>query len=140
MADRDPETSSGRLVLRATRYVTMTIYREIILDHYRSPRNFGKLSQPTASATVSNPVCGDTIVMEVIEENSIIKDIKFSGEGCAISQASASLLTEYAKNKLKDQLKKLDRQFIMKMVGVELGPNRIKCALLSWEALMKIIC
>lgn len=116
-----------------------SIYQEIILDHYRAPRNNTHLSNPSASIAVSNPLCGDKLVMEIIEENGVITDIGFTGQGCAISQASASLLTEYVKGKTKDNLLKLDKDFILNMLGIELSPNRLKCALLSLEALKKIL-
>ncbi len=77
--------------------------------------------------------------MFVVIKNDKVSDIKFSGKGCAISQASASLLTDYAKGKRKEDLKKLDRNFMIRTLGIELGPNRIKCALLPLEALYKLI-
>lgn len=117
----------------------MSMYQDIILDHYRNPRNFGKLEKADHTVSVSNPLCGDKISMEIIEEGDIIHNIAFSGEGCAISKAAASMLTEYVKGKSKDELRKLDKSFIMEMLGLELSPNRIKCALLSWEALIKIL-
>lgn len=117
----------------------MSIYKDIILDHYQNPRNFGKLKKPTATISVSNPLCGDKIKMEIAENQNVIKDISFSGEGCAISKASASMLTEYAKGKTKDELRKIDKTFIINMIGFELSPNRLKCALLPLEALIKIL-
>lgn len=117
----------------------MSIYKDIILDHYQNPRNFGKLNSTTAAVSVSNPLCGDKISMEINEEGSLIKEISFSGEGCAISKASASMLTEFARGKSKDELRNLDRTFIINMLGVELSPNRLKCALLPLEALIKIL-
>lgn len=117
----------------------MSIYQEIILDHYRAPHNHGKLEHPSASAAVSNPLCGDKLTMDIIAENGIVKEIAFSGEGCAISQASASMLTDYAKGKNIEELKKLDRDFMIDMIGIELSPNRIKCALLSLEGLHTVI-
>ena len=117
-----------------------SIYQDIILDHYRYPRNFGKLEQPSCSVDVNNPLCGDKLRMEITEQKGKIKEITFSGEGCAISMASASMLTEYAKGKSKDELKKMNKDFILKeLLKIELTPNRIKCALLSWEALVKVI-
>ncbi len=77
--------------------------------------------------------------MELLFRGTLTKDIKFRGYGCAISQASASLLTDYAKNKSKEQLKKLDKESIIKLLGIELGPNRIKCALLPLVALQKLL-
>jgi nitrogen fixation protein NifU and related proteins len=117
----------------------MSIYQEIILEHYQRPRNYGQIKKPTGILTVNNPLCGDVITMTVIVKGEKVREIKFTGEGCAISKASASMLTEYAKGKSNEQLRKIDSTFIIKMLGVELGPNRLKCALLPLEALQKLI-
>lgn len=117
----------------------MSIYQDIILDHYRSPRNFGKLQSPSKTIDVNNPLCGDKLHLEIKETEGKVTEISFSGEGCAISQASASMLTEQVKNKPIEALRTLDKQFILDSLGVALSPNRIKCALLSWEALRKIL-
>jgi len=117
----------------------MNIYQDIILDHYHHPHNFGNLNKFSKSIQVSNPLCGDKIGMTVNFEKNEIKEIKFQGEGCVISTASASMLTDYAKNKSKHELKKLDSKFIIKMLGIDLGLNRIKCAVLPLEALHKLL-
>ncbi len=117
----------------------MSIYQEVILDHYHSPRNFGKIATPTKSVTVNNPLCGDRIQLDIILKGNKVNDIKFSGAGCAISLAAASMLTEYAKNKTKDNLQKLDSVFMIKLLGVDLSPNRVRCAVLSLEALSKVL-
>lgn len=119
--------------------MNQSLYQEIILDHYRNPKNFGKLPNATKSTTVLNPLCGDVITMEVLFKGDMIKDIKFSGKGCVISQALGSQLTEFAKNKTKWELRKLNRGFMIKLVGITLGPNRVKCALLPLEALHKLL-
>lgn len=116
----------------------MSIYSEIILDHYQNPRNFGKLKQSTNVSKVSNPLCGDEIELGVVVKNNRIKEIKFKGQGCAISLSSSSMLTMYLKGKDLVQLKNIDKDFIIKMLGIELGVNRIKCALLPLEALKKL--
>ncbi len=119
----------------------MSIYSELILDHYQNPRNFGKIthkSNKTHKSHVSNPLCGDEIEMELIIDKGVIKEIKFQGKGCAISLASASMVTEFLKGKPKEQLQKLDKKSIIKLLGIELGVNRIKCALLPLEALKKL--
>ena len=116
-----------------------SIYQEIILDLYKNPHNVGMLNNPTKKTISFNPSCGDKIEMDIILENNKVKDIKFRGAGCAISQASASLLTDHAKSKSKDELKKIDKNFMIKMLGIDLGPNRIKCAVLSLEALHKLL-
>jgi nitrogen fixation NifU-like protein len=117
----------------------MNIYQDIILDHYHHPHNLGKISKPDQSATVNNPLCGDRIVMMVSFEKNKVKEIKFQGEGCVVSKASASMLTDYVKNRSKQELKKLDAKFIIKMLGIDLGVNRIKCAVLPLQALQKTL-
>lgn len=116
----------------------MSIYQEIILDHYRNPRNKGKLDKASGTIALSNPLCGDEIEMQIKEENGVIIEAAFSGKGCAISQASSSMLTEYVKGKTKEELKKIDKDVITEMLGIELSPNRLKCALLPMEALLKL--
>ena len=117
----------------------MNIYQDIILDHYHHPHNQGKINKPDQLAIVNNPLCGDKIEMTVNFEKNKIKEIKFQREGCVISNASASMLTDYVKGKSKQELKKLDSKFIIKMLGIDLGINRIKCALLPLEALRKLL-
>lgn len=116
-----------------------SLYSEIILDHYQNPRNFGKIENFDKKIEVANSLCGDKLTLYLKFENEKVKDIKFEGVGCAISKASASMLTDYIKGKKKTELKKIDKNFIIKMLGVELGVNRIKCALLPLEALKKLI-
>jgi nitrogen fixation NifU-like protein len=112
------------------------IYREIILDHYRNPRNKGRISDADVSFHDSNPLCGDEIDIHLKVENDIVKDIKFEGRGCAISQASASMLTEMVLNKSLTSVKELGKDDILENIGlVNLGPARIKCALLSLKVL-----
>ena len=112
------------------------IYREIILDHYRNPRNKGRISDADVSFHDSNPLCGDEIDIHLKVEDNIVKDIKFEGRGCAISQASASMLTEMVMNKPLASVKDLDKDDILENIGlVNLGPARIKCALLSLKVL-----
>ena len=113
-------------------------YRELILDYYRNPRNFGKLDPHDIDAKDMNPLCGDEIEMQirVSPEKDKIEEIKFIGKGCAISQASASMLTELAKGKPLEWVKALSREDILKMLGTsDLGPARIKCAMLSVKVL-----
>ena len=116
-----------------------SIYTEIILDHYQNPRNFGEVKNPTREVEVNNTLCGDRIKMMIILDKEKVTEIKFTGVGCAISIASASMLTEHVKGKTKEQLKKIDKKFITKMLGVNLGVNRIKCALLALEALKRLL-
>ena len=112
------------------------IYREIILDHYRNPRNKGKLSNADVSIHDSNPLCGDEIDIHLKIEEEKVKDIKFEGRGCAISQASASMLTEMIMDKPLATVKDLTKEDILENIGLmNLGPARIKCALLSLKVL-----
>ena len=112
------------------------IYREIILDHYRNPRNKGKLPHADVSSHDSNPLCGDEIDIHLKVEQGKIKDIKFEGRGCAISQASASMLTEMVLDKPLTAVKDLAKDDILENIGLmNLGPARIKCALLSLKVL-----
>jgi nitrogen fixation NifU-like protein len=109
-------------------------YRELILDYYRNPRNFGKLDPHDIDARDLNPLCGDEIEMQirVSPDKEKIEEIKFFGKGCAISQATASMLTELAKGKPLLWVKDLNKEDILKMLGTsDLGPARIKCAMLS---------
>ncbi len=117
----------------------MSIYQEIILDHYKNPRNFGSINNPSKKSTAANPSCGDKIEMDILFENDVVVDIKYRAVGCAISMASASLLSNYIKGKTKDELKKLDKDFMIKLLGIDLGPSRLKCALLSLEALQTLL-
>ena len=112
------------------------IYREIILDHYRNPRNKGKLSNADVSIHDSNPLCGDEIDIHLKVEEDKIKDIKFEGRGCAISQASASMLTEMIAGRPLNTVKDITKDDILENIGLmNLGPARIKCALLSLKVL-----
>ena len=112
------------------------IYREIILDHYRNPRNKGKLPDADVSIHDSNPLCGDEIDIHLKVDGDKIKDVKFEGRGCAISQASASMLTEMVMGKPLTSIKDLSKDDILENIGLtSLGPARIKCALLSLKVL-----
>lgn len=118
--------------------MSSSLYGEIIIDHYRNPRNFGALKNPTHTFSLYNPFCGDRIIMDVVIKNKMVKKIAFSGSGCAISQAASSLLTEYAHNKKISLLITLDQSIMLDMLGIELGPVRLKCALLCFETLQRI--
>ncbi len=109
------------------------MYRQQILDHYKNPRNYGELDDPTYTHVGENPTCGDTIRMDVVleDDGETIEYVAFSGDGCAISQASASLLTEKLPGKSVDDLIGMDRDDIVDMLGVDISPMRIKCAVLA---------
>ncbi len=112
------------------------IYREIILDYYRNPRNYGKIQNPDIAQKDSNPLCGDELEMHLNIKDNKIADVKFTGKGCAISQASASMLTELIIGKDFEYVKKLTKEDILDNLGLhDLGPARIKCALLSLKVL-----
>lgn len=111
------------------------IYTEIILDLYKNPLNKGKIENPTHEFFKNNPLCGDEIKIQLIVNDNKIKEIKFSGVGCAISQASASLLTEKIKNMDIEKIKSLNKEDILEMLHIPISPIRLKCALLSLDAL-----
>ncbi len=113
----------------------MNIYQEELLDHYENPSNYGTLPNPDISHEEDNPLCGDKIRIDLIVEDDIITAVRFSGYGCTISQASASMLTEEIEGKTLTEVKKLSRDDILDMVGIPLGPVRVKCALLALKVL-----
>ena len=111
-------------------------YRELILDHYKNPRNKGTLDPHDISYEDDNPLCGDRIRIDLrLDGENRVADIAFTGRGCAISQASASLLTETIKGKTLDEIKQIGKEDVLEMLGIELGPVRLKCALLSLKVL-----
>lgn len=116
-----------------------TIYKDIILDHYKNPRNFGKISQPSASYSLANSACGDKITIDLLVASGKITGIKFSGEGCAISIASASLLCESVKGKKTVEIMRMTVTNILELIKINLSPTRVKCALLPLEVLQKAI-
>ncbi len=118
------------------------MYRDIILDHYKHPRNFGTLSNFDAKASEYNATCGDRIEIQLKMKNEklkIVEDIRFLGEGCAISMASASMLTERVKGMKLDAVMKLETKDILGMLGTTLTPSRVKCATLPLEVLQKAV-
>ncbi|HLY01203.1 MAG TPA: SUF system NifU family Fe-S cluster assembly protein [Candidatus Cybelea sp.] len=110
-------------------------YRDYILDHYRSPRNFGTLEQPDASAEDVNPLCGDQIRVELKLDDGKISDVRFSGKGCAISQASTSMLLESVKGMKLADVAKLPKDAVLENVGIGISPTRMKCAMLGLRVL-----
>jgi nitrogen fixation NifU-like protein len=112
------------------------LYRDEILEHYRQPHNFGTLEAPDAVHEGNNPLCGDRITMMLaLGEDGTVKDVAFSGRGCAISQASASLLTDEIRGRPVAEVEALTRRDILDMLGIEISPARLKCALLSLDTL-----
>ena len=130
------------------------LYRQVIMDHYKTPRNKGALEQDSVNIEMNNPTCGDRIQLTLQVEDGIVKDAKFDGEGCSISMASASMMTQAVKGKDVDTALKLSESFSDMMISkeyddsVDLGdiealqgvskfPARIKCATLAWKAMEK---
>ncbi len=129
------------------------LYQEMILDHYRRPRNKGTLENPDASVEIKNPLCGDEIGLQVAFDGDSVSDLKFSGRGCSISLASASMMTQLVKGKRTEEIDSIRKQFrdlmlgdssaaddpqlgsLRALSGVARFPARVKCALLAWNAL-----
>ncbi len=129
------------------------LYQELILDHYRKPRNKGKLDNADATIEMRNPLCGDEVDLQVIYSGDSIGDVKFSGRGCSISQASASMMTQIIKGKSREDIDAVRTKFrdlimgdvavaddkslgsLRALSGVSKFPARVKCALLAWNAL-----
>jgi nitrogen fixation NifU-like protein len=111
------------------------LYRENILEHYQHPRNQGTLDHPDISYEDANPLCGDKIRMDLKIQDGRIEQIRFSGHGCSISQAAASMLCEAVEGKPLEEVKKLSRDDVLEMLGIELGPVRLKCGLLALKTL-----
>lgn len=111
------------------------LYRDNIIDHYQNPRNYGVLDQPDITYEDSNPVCGDEIRMDLKVHDGRVVDARFQGHGCSISQASASMLTEEIIGKTLEEVKQIDKHYLLQLLGIPLGPVRLKCALLSLKVL-----
>jgi nitrogen fixation protein NifU and related proteins len=127
------------------------LYQQVILDHCKKPRNFHELSDATRSAQGHNPLCGDQLKLYLAMDGEVVKDISFVGSGCCISKASASLLTEAAKGKTREQVQAMfekvhemvttgrvvgDMGKLAVFAGVHKFPARVKCAILAWHAVM----
>jgi len=111
------------------------LYRDYILEHYRRPHNFGVLDGATLSQEGANPLCGDRITLQLRVRGGVIDGVGFTGRGCAISQASASLLTDEIKGKGVEAASAMGASDVLDMLGIEISPARMKCALLSLETL-----
>ena len=108
------------------------LYRELILDHYKNPRNHGLLEQADASAEGMNPLCGDEITVSVrLGQNDVIEDVGFEGRGCAISQAATSMLTDLVKGKTVEEVGMMPKEELLEELGIPLTPVRLKCAILG---------
>jgi nitrogen fixation NifU-like protein len=113
------------------------LYRDEILEHYRRPHNFGTLPEPDAAFEGSNPLCGDRITLML--DIGRVSDVAFTGRGCAISQASASMLTDEIRGMTVDEVAHLQNQDVLDLLGIEISPARLKCALLSIDTLKKAL-
>ena len=112
------------------------IYREYILEHYKHPHNWGELDKADLEFEDTNPLCGDELrVMLRVSDGGTIEDIRFDGHGCAISQAAASMASDEVKGMQVSELLKLDRAFILDLLGIDISATRMKCALLSLKVL-----
>jgi len=112
------------------------LYREVIIEHYKNPTYRGKLDPNDISFADNNPLCGDHIQIDLrVNADGKVSDARFDGHGCAISQASADLLIESIIGKSLEEVKKLNKEFILELLGIDLGPVRLKCALLSLKVL-----
>jgi nitrogen fixation protein NifU and related proteins len=112
------------------------LYRENILEHYQRPHNWGELERADLEAHDLNPLCGDELrVQLVVDDEGRISNVAFSGHGCAISQAAASMTSEEVKGMTVDELRRLDRSFVLDLLGIDISATRLKCALLSLKVL-----
>jgi len=115
------------------------MYREYIIDLYKNPLNYGNLKNATHTQKLDNTLCGDEIKIFLNVEKEKIKDVKFSGIGCAISMASASLFTEKIKKMNVKDVQKMNKQDILEILGISVNPSRIKCVLLPLDATKKAL-
>ncbi len=112
------------------------LYRELILEHYKKPHHWGELPDPDIEFEDFNPLCGDELKVQLkVDGDDRIADLRFSGHGCAISQASASLASDEVIGMRVDELLRLDREFILDLLGIDISATRIKCAMLSLKVL-----
>ena len=115
------------------------LYRDYILEHYRRPHNFGVLESPSATFEGSNPLCGDRITMQLAVDDGVVREIGFTGRGCAISQASASLLTDEVKGKPVADAAAFGATDLLDLLGIDISPARLKCAMLSHDSLQHVL-
>ncbi len=112
------------------------LYREQILDHYKRPRNWGELPEADYEFEDNNPLCGDVLKVQLkVDDSGRVEDLRFSGQGCAISQASASLVSDEIKGERLEDLLRLDRETVLELLGIDISATRMKCAMLSLKVL-----
>jgi nitrogen fixation protein NifU and related proteins len=107
------------------------LYREYILDHYKNPRNFGELEERDSEFFDRNPLCGDELGVHIRLDGDRVSELRFHGQGCAISQAAASIISDELKGKTVSEIAGLDRHFVVEELGIDLSPTRLKCGLLG---------
>jgi nitrogen fixation protein NifU and related proteins len=112
-----------------------SLYKEIVLDHYKNPHNFGELDPADYTAEDSNPLCGDQVRIDLRVDDGIVTDIKFSGRGCAVSLASTSILTDMVLGQPLDEVRKITRDDLLEEIGIPVSPARLKCATLGLNVL-----
>lgn len=115
----------------------MNLYQEELMDHYRNPRHRGVLPSPDFSSAEHNPSCGDSASFQGSVSEGLITAIAFEGKGCVISQGAASMLAHFCFQKSMTEIAALDKEFMMTLIGIPLGPTRLKCALLPLQALQQ---
>ena len=116
------------------------LYQEVILDHQRHPRNYARLPTANRQAEGANPLCGDRITLMLgLDESGVVDEVAFTGRGCAISQASASMLTDRIRGQSLAEIAHLSRQDVLDELGIDISPARLKCALLSLETLRRAL-
>lgn len=118
------------------------LYREEILEHYKNPLNYGELADPDGTGQAANHVCGDFIKLQIRldgEDKDVVANVKFQNQGCAISTAAASILTEAIQGKTLKELQHLNVNYVLDLLALKLTPARVKCALLPWMALEKAL-
>lgn len=111
------------------------LYREEILEHYKYPKNRGRIERPDITYFDTNPLCGDECRIDLTVEDGRVTDVKFEAKGCAISQAATSMLTEMIEDKTLEEIKQIGKRELLDALGLELGPVRLKCALLGLKVL-----
>ncbi|MEK7537945.1 MAG: iron-sulfur cluster assembly scaffold protein [Patescibacteria group bacterium] len=120
--------------------MSLEMYQQNILDHYKHPRNFGELPDAQAKAHAANPLCGDELDFYLVfDADDNVSDVKFTGRGCTITMASASMLSEKLKNLNRSEIAKLTNDDILAILGVEVNPARLRCATLPLEAVQQAI-
>lgn len=115
------------------------MYQQNIMDHFKNPENYGEMQNADFVQHEFNPLCGDKITVFAKIKGDIVEEISFIGSGCAISQASMSMLSEIVKGKTRSEILEITKDDIVDMLGIEIGPTRLKCALLGWQGVRNLV-